>query len=623
MGWPNNFAEYAYDSNGNVVGMENLGNLVKSPYEKMAKLGAKPIGFNYYSLVYEILAAVSGRDTFRPELLSMIQGTGANIVRIALPCFSSAEYLTLVHSTGAMPATVSDSNLRSTYVAALDAVFAAANTYGLKLHICDSWGQSYLPIALGETLANAYISKTTATYNYMVSAAQWIFNRYKNNPAFGVYSIGNEYVTDASGATAPTPERLGVFLGGIADACRVIDPSVIVTTDIAMLGVSTSSTRITLNEYAVDLKLIYKYLDSLNIHIYPEVGAFVGRSSLDNASFGTTNTNKLGLESIESVAQCFKAVADSLAIPFTVGECGISTAHESDSNVNKKRKMIKVLSKYASYVLIWNVQDSTIGTGSQTVWFIDSGTARATSFITVATEYNTAKPVPSRYSCGGIASLRNALVPTIHMSSSRVANGTVELTSTAAHQSTNLAVMFWVKLDGDLTAFESILSFVNGSNFNGVAVVGDSVAASNKFYADFRGAAGGAGNISGILPALTQGEWHHIAISWEALEAATVITTWVNGMFWHSTNTAGTLTAIVIGTVLKILGSTNGAPVSMQDVAMLPSITYDDVIRHMNGEVLPQSMLHVRALQNKTIVDLSRNNAALTVKANVVVNINN
>lgn len=622
MAWPDE-VQYAKDSSGNVVGLNNLGNLVKSPYEKMAKLGAKPVGFNYYSLLYEILISASGRDTFRPELLSMIQGTGANIVRIALPCFSSAEYLTLVHNTGSMPATVSDSNLRSTYITALDAVFAAANTYGLKLHICDSWGQSFLPVALGETLANGYISKTTATYNYMVSAAQWLFNRYKNNPAFVVYSIGNEYVTDASGTTAPTPTQLGVFLGGIADACRVVDPSVIVTTDIAMLGVSSLSTRITLNEYAADLKLIFKYLDSLNIHIYPEVGAFVGRSALDNAAFGTTNTNKLGLESIESVAQCFKAVADSMAIPFTVGEFGISTAHESDSNTNKKRKMTKILSKYASYILIWNVQDSTIGTGSQAVWFIDSGSARATSFTTVATEYNTAKPVQSRYMCGGIASLRNALVPTVHMSSSRVANATVEVVSTAAHQSTNLALMFWIKLDGNLTAFEYLMNFSDATQFNGVNVVGDSVASSNKFYADFRGAAGSVGNISGTLPPLTQGEWHHIAVSWEALEATTVITTWVNGMFWHSTNTAGTLTAIVVGTTLKMLGNTNGTPISLQDVALLPSITYDDVIAHMNGNVVPQSMLHVRALQNKTIVDISKNALPLTVKANVVVNISN
>lgn len=149
-------------------------------------------------------------------------------------------------------------------------------------------------------------------------------------------------------------------------------------------------------------------------------------------------------------------------------------------------------------------------------------------------------------------------------------------------------------------------------------MIGDSVAATSV-YGEFRAAAGGAGNTSGALADLVVGEWNHLAFTWEALNGSTAITVWVNGLFWKTLSTAGTLGAIPASTVLEILGSTSGTPISMQDVTMCQSMSAEDVWAHMRGEVLPHSLMHVRALANGTVVDLGVSKLAVTVGGGVTV----
>ena len=120
--------------------------------QRLALLGAKPVGFNYYSLIYEAVLSIANHLTNRATQLAYIKATGANIIRVALPCFSSAEYLTRVHSTATMPLTMEDSNLRASYISALDSAFNDVAALGMKLHISDFWGQAFLPVALGRPL---------------------------------------------------------------------------------------------------------------------------------------------------------------------------------------------------------------------------------------------------------------------------------------------------------------------------------------------------------------------------------------------------------------------------------------------------------------------------------------
>lgn len=590
------------------------------PQLKLSNLAPKPVGFNYYSLVYEILlSTVAATATTRNAQLAYIQATGANMVRIALPCFSSAEYLTLVHSTSAMPSTMETSNLRSTYIAALDAAFDAAESYGLKLHICDSWGQSFLPIALGETLAAGYDSTSTKTAVYMESAARWLFENYADHPAFGVYSIGNEYATDAAGTTGPTPAQLGAFFTFIADAAREVDPSKIITADIMPPAASLLSTKTTPDTSATTFATLYEGLDAWCIHFYSDSFNFVGRAVAEaSGNFPNTSATTLGYEGAIALVEAYRAMADAQGKPFIVGEFGVSTANEADATSTKKARFLRAVSAYADYALWWNVQDATLAAAAgQSTWFITPATTRGTTFSDLTTLANRTKPDRSR-KAGGVASLRKQLQPATSMTSTRSVGAFCSVTATAAQGATNYGVGFWLKLNATLTAFEFFADFRDGGNTAGFALVGDS-GAGTGIYAEFRGASGNAGNTSGEFPTLVVGEWNHFWINWEACNASTVITMWLNGLYWEQKVTTSALAAIPNTTVCEFLGQTSGAPVAMQDLAICANASPEEIWRHMRGEVLPQSLLHVRALPNGSIVDLGVSRLTVTVGSGVTV----
>lgn len=592
--------------------------LAPTPRSRIEALGAKPIGFNYYSLVYEALLGIANNAANRVTQLAYIKSTGANMIRIALPCFSAAEYLSRVHSTGSMPATMSDDNLRPTYISALDAAFDQVAALGMKLHISDFWGQSVLPTALGETVATGYSSTSTLTAVYMKSASEWLVRRYGKHPAFGVYSIGNEWVTDAAGVTAPTPTQLGAIFSMISDAVHAVNQSTPVTADISGAGSNVLKTRLTPEQHAVDLAILFAKLDAVCMHLYNENFNYVGRIVADNASFPNTNATTLGYEGAASIVEAYASIAEAMDKPFILGEFGVSTANESDANSYKKRKFMRAVLPFCSYAMWWNVQDSVVAsTSGQATWFIQPGTTRGNTFLALAVEANNSKPL-RRKLAGGTKSLRESIRPIVCMTAPRSAGAVVSVTSTSAQSVTNMAVACWLRLNASLTAFEPVIDLRGASNFNGFVLLGDSVAATSV-YGEFRAAAGGAGNTSGAIADLVVGEWNHLALSWEALNGSTAITVWVNGLFWKTLSTSGVLGAIPATTVLEILGGTSGAPVSMQDVTMCQSMSAEDVWAHMRGDVLPHALLHVRALPNGSIVDLGVSKLAVTVGGGVTV----
>lgn len=606
------------DSSNISLGGGSSVNLTPTSRQRIANLGAKPVGFNYYSLVYEALLGIANNSTNRVSQLAYIQSTGANIIRIALPCFSAAEYLSRVHSTTTMPATMTDENLRASYIATLDAAFDQVAALGLKLHISDFWIQSTLPTALGETVGTAYSSTSTLTVVYMKSAAEWLIKRYGKHPAFGVYSIGNEWITDASGVSAPTPVQLGNVFSLISDTIHNVNQSIPVTADISGLGSNVLKTRLTPEQHAVDLRILFAKLDALCIHLYNENFNFVGRIAADNASFPNTNATTLGYEGAASIIEAYASIADAMDKPLILGEFGVSTANESDALSFKKRKFLRAITPFAAYAMWWNVQDSVVAsTSGQATWQIQPSTTRGNTFSALTLEANNSKPKIRRIA-GATKALRESIRPTNCLTTTRTVGAVCSVTSTATQSTSNLAFACWLRLNATLTAFESLVDFRGASNFNGFVLIGDSVAATSV-YGEFRAAAGGAGNTSGSLPNLVVGEWNHIAITWEALNASTAITIWVNGLFWKTLSTSGTFGPIPAATVLEILGSTSGCPISMQDVTLCPSMSSEDVWSHMRGELLPHAVLHIRALPNGNILDLGPNKLSVTIGSGVTV----
>lgn len=587
---------------------------------KLEVLAARPIGFNYYSLVYEILINSSTGIASRSTVLDYIVSCGANIVRFALPVFSSAQYLSLVHSTTSMPSTMTDSNLRSTYVAAIDAAMDALAARGLKAHVCDGWGQDYLPGALGETRAQAYGSLTSATTLYSIGAAKWFFNRYRSHAAFGVYSLGNEYVTDPAGVTGPTDAQMGAWFTAVANAARTLDKTKIITHDSLYLAAANSATRTTLDQYATTLRTWFAGLDAYCIHIYGNGFNYIGAQVLEDAAFPNSSSTDLGWEGAPALLEALRAIADADKKPLLIGEFGIPTDEEADAANDKKARCMRPMVQFAEYSLIWNVQDSTLANTipNQVKWYIAPSTTRATTFQALASAMNAAKPMPIRLA-GGTKGLRTQLQPRYAFKGTRVSDATVKFTSSAAHASSNgYATLFWLRLDAPLNSNEFIIG-LNGANTSGIAIVANAVANAQGFYYETRSAGGSVGNTPNMTPDVVLGEWNHFAFTSEGVNGGAAIRIYLNGLYFRTIPASAAPTSIIAAVNMFIGGGNSnfGIPASYQDICLAPSISPQDVWDHMQGRVLPQALLHVRARPNRSAVDLSKNAAAITFGAGV------
>ena len=585
-------------------------------------LAPKPIGFNYYSLVYETLLNSTAATANRNALLAYIASTGANMVRIALPgVFSNGQYLSLVHSTGSMPSTMQTGNLRSTWIAAVDTAMNSLATYGLKAHVCDLFGMDSVLTAIGETRAVAYSSTTSATAIYSQSAASWFFSRYKNHPAFGVYSIGNEYVVDPTGVAGPTELQLGVFLTSVANAARSVDSTKIITSDLLYLPVSNAQNRTTLDNYATTLRNIASGLDAYCIHIYGSGFSYVGRSANEDATYPNTNATDLGYEGLPALMEALRAIADVDNKPLIIGEFGVPTTEESDTVSDKKSRCIRAMAQFSHYAMLWNAQESTIAAaaGNQSTWYIMQGTARANTYLPLVTQVNMGKQRAPRIA-GGITSLRNNLAPRYAFKGTRVSSANILFTSTTSMaSSTGYSLLFWWRIDAPLNVGE-ILIGLNGDNTNGVGLVASAPVNSNNntqgYYFETRGVGNvSRGNTTGLMPDLVIGEWNHLAFTSEGVNGGGAITMYVNGLYFRTLPVIGAPASIASGVNMFIGGgNTNfGVPASFQDICLGTSISPQDVWDHMQGKILPQSLLHVRATANKKAIDLSRNSIAVSL----------
>jgi hypothetical protein len=584
--------------------------LVYSSEQRLKMLSPKPIGFNYYSLVYETLINYTVAIATRSILLDYIVSCGANIVRFAIPVFSSGEYLTLVHNTGTMPATMLDSNLRPSYVAALDSCMNDLASRGLKAHVSDFWGPNYLPGAFGETNVQAYGSLTSATTTYAKSAVAWFFSRYSTHAAFGVYGFGNEYYTDPAGVANPTDAQLGAWFSTLATVARSLDNTKLLTANITSLAVSNASTRKTLDQFATSLKLIFKDLDAYCLHIYGTGYNYVGCQAQEDAAFPNSAATDLGYEGYPALMEAFKAIADAENKPFIVGEFGVPTTEENDTDYVKKNRALKAVSAYSDYGMVWNLQNSTLGAsiGNQAMWYIAPGTTRGDTYLKLISQSNRAKP-PATPVAGGVDSLRRNLQPKYCIKAARAADASIKFTSTANHASSaGYSILFWLRLDLPLNAGEGLIGFT-GTNLYGLGVVAPQTGSNlQTFYIDTRNASGSAGNTVGFFPDFGIGDWNHIAFTSEGVNGSACMRMYINGIYFRSIAVAGYPASIPAAIPLYIGGGNNnyGAPISIQDFCLATSIGPNDVSRHMRGEVLSQALMHVRAYPNKSIADISR-----------------
>lgn len=597
---------------------------------ELSLLNLPPVGFNYYSLLSDIYYNLAGGATSRPLNLQYIANTGSKLVRVAFSGFSASDYTTFIHTNGTIPFVVNDSNLLASFKTACDTVMDALAQYGLKGMLCIAFSQGAIPTAFSETQVTAFSSTTSKTAVYVQSFAQWLVNRYQNHAAFGLLAIGNEYVTDSTGTTNATPTLMGLWFKAVADAAKKIKANTIVTADITAPVVALARNRETIEQSITRYRQLFVGLDVYCLHVYGDDYAFTGHMASENGATPNIYYDTLGYEGVEAMMQAYSDMALADGKPLIIGEYGVSTTNEADDpgganaafvSDKKKWRFSRAVVPYASVSLLWNVQLTSIAavSGGQSIWCIDpqSTSSRATQFGAIATAFNNG--VTAKRNIGAaLASRRNVIRPSVAMwSQNRVAGTGIKFMTTTAHSSTTgYSVAFWVNLQATLNNGEVISDFRSGTTA-GFVFLASLVSNSQTFYSDGRSVGGSTGNSSGALPDLNIGEMNHVCIQMKQINVngTTVYTTelWVNGVYWLTVTANAVPTSIPIATVVSVLGNSNGVPLKIQDYAMFPSITPQEIWDHMAGVVNPRAMLHIRGYEDGTIVDLSKNAVALTV----------
>ena len=265
--------------------------------------------------------------------------------------------------------------------------------------------------------------------------------------------------------------------------------------------------------------------------------------------------------------------------------------------------------------MIWNTQIASQADANQTIWLVEPGTPRAQKFSKLISTVQSNKRSMNIVPCAATQTLKNKYIPRTVIKHSSTVDGKITFTSDATMQiGDGVVVMGWFGLYGNLTAYQPFCDFRGSGQTSGFVMLGGPTTP-NQVYADFRKSGGSASN-SGVttIPLLTvDNPLTHIAIFHHNIKnIGYVIDVWVDGIF-YKTMTATAMVPTPTGTICHIGGSsTTGAPIMMQDFAVLPYANSIDVSRHLSGEILPQSLLHVRSLNN-TIVDVSRYNRQLTI----------
>lgn len=572
------------------------------------------IGFNIYDALYAQFFGTPD-DT---ALWQYAKDCGARIVRIMYPAFYSAEYTSYVFASGVPNREFVDADFRLTFLTKSDSVFSQAAAVGIRLHCTLFWTQDSTASLNGQTTATAYTGPTTATAIFMQRFARWFAGRYGKNDALYCYSLGNEWVYQESALSSPsnypTSTQLASVFASVVEAIRSVDPVALVTADLVVPAVNVNPTRQTLDNAIECYRRLFAPMDYWTLHTYISGSNYVGRNTYQ-PGVEPAPTNPYGFEAVHSVLRLIAGAAKAEGKYLVIGEIGVRTGEESDTASLKKRRGLVAAAATAAYALVWNVQPSGRAGGSgQTTWFIEPGTDRGNTYKAIVQALNAGAGEESILPGIGVFGAR-ARGPRRCFTCARSAGTRITFPSFPKMSSTQYALALWLRINATLNAFETIVD-LRSSTTAGLILLGSATPATS-WYSEFRGASGNSGSTAGVAPNLVVGKWTHLAVVYEPGSPNNVIDTYIDGIPWSSQINTNAMAAIPDATTLYVGGGGSGAPISLQDVALMPFAGPDDILRHMCGEVNPSAFFHLRAGESRGVLDVSRFASALTVGASV------
>ena len=588
--------------------------------DKAAGLGLRPVGFNSYELIYNHV--LTGSYTYS-NVINYMVACKSNFVRVLYPAFSTAEWTTNVFGGTIPTGVITDASFSPTFLARSNAVIDAMEEADLRGLFCLFWSAPSMTAIFGESIVQG-IQTTSKTYDFMVRFSTWFFKKYGERKVLASYSFFNELGYDTTGTTAPTPANLSAVFKGLLAIGKTYAGAAIATTDLAIMPLAAVANRATFDSEFESIYTVANGFDALGVHLYAYASSnagmnYIGMHGAGSATFAPSATNTLGFEGLEGLMSAWRGVASSLGKPLWITECGVATDTEAASGSLRKNRMLSVMSRHADQILIWNAADITTPQANQVDWQIKPGSTLASVYQALLLQYNSGRAGITVPRGGAMSSQRAASKPEQCFKSARSAGATVRVTSTAVMQTGTQALMYWFRRDSTNNNFETYIYCRDAGNLFGFAALAGAVASTDPDYIDFRSASGSARNTSALMRRISDGEWHHFAYIFRTVNGQIAVELWLDGMFWDVVSANNAYAGIAPGTTLYFGGGTsNGAPVSMQDVTLAAYASPRDILDHMHGAVLPQSVLHLRA-DAGSVVDLSRSAVAVTVGSGVTV----
>ena len=344
----------------------------------------RELGVNCYSLITDITSG-SNPLNYKTCLDEMAE-IGVRIVRVSLQPYSATEMTNQMHNgTVRIPSKWED--FSQSYRDAVKTVFDYAASKGMYLVPSLVWGPKFISDAFGEVLATAFANANSKTRQYIRGFAAAFANAYKNHPALGAYSVGNELPLRGEYSVVYTDTR--AVIAGIARIFKTIDPShAVLSCNLDMIYDGTV-TRPTFNtQVALAIANNPDPLDTIDIHAYS-----------DRAWLSINPANQLNSLTYPAYGYAkewfsrFVAEGKAVGKPFTLSEIGIlgrntsdNTGQEMPGDTTKFRWLLECVKKSGvQLAMIWNY--GSVVPAIQAQWDFRKGTVRGDAYLAVMKEY--------------------------------------------------------------------------------------------------------------------------------------------------------------------------------------------------------------------------------------------
>ena len=346
----------------------------------------RELGVNAFSLIWDLASGLLPNNY--KSVLDQCADMNVRVVRLSMtPPASAADFLSLLHG-GTIKIPVKWSDFNPTWTAAIDTVMDYAASKGIYIVASLIWGPKYVSDAFGEVLATAFATANSKTRSYIRALTRLFVTRYKDHPAMGAWSHGNEWPLRGEYSVVYTDTRK--VLTETAAIMKMIDPArAILSCNLDVIYDGTLTRPSFSTQVALAIANNPDPIDCVDFHAYSD------RAWISENPANTLNSLTIGAyDYAEEWISRFIAEAKSVGKAFTLTEVGIlgranagdSTGQELYGNTTKFASLLeKLYQSGIQLALLWNLGNTSISPQSQ--WDFVKGTVRGDAYQPLIKQY--------------------------------------------------------------------------------------------------------------------------------------------------------------------------------------------------------------------------------------------